>query len=238
MPARKGSAQGWGPSNPGSRATARSPDPSLPTSLFPEAPGKKISRPCPRSLTRSGLAKSHSVLHCRGRVLGLERPLVMGVLNVTPDSFSDGGKFVRLDAAVERGVQMVNEGAAIIDVGGESTRPGAQPVALDEELRRVIPVIARLRSRTQVLLSVDTSKPEVMHAAAAAGAAMINDVRALREPGALEAAVSSGCAVCLMHMLGEPRTMQDSPSYKDVVAEVRQFLEGRVDACLTAGLPA
>ncbi|MDE2049583.1 MAG: dihydropteroate synthase [Gammaproteobacteria bacterium] len=162
----------------------------------------------------------------------------MGVLNVTPDSFSDGGKFVRLDDAVERGVQMADEGAAIIDVGGESTRPGAQPVGLDEELRRVIPVIARLRARTQAILSVDTSKPEVMHAAAAAGAAMINDVRALREPGALEAAVMSGCAVCLMHMLGEPRTMQDSPAYEDVVTEVRLFFEQRVEACLAAGLPA
>jgi dihydropteroate synthase len=171
-------------------------------------------------------------------VLGLERPVVMGVLNVTPDSFSDGGRFVRLDAAVARGVEMAEKGAAIIDVGGESTRPGAQPVSLDEELRRVIPVVARLRSRTQAILSVDTSKPEVMHAAAAAGAAMINDVRALREPGALEAAVMSGCAVCLMHMLGEPRTMQDSPTYQDVVAEVRWFLKDRVDACLAAGLPA
>jgi dihydropteroate synthase len=171
-------------------------------------------------------------------VLGLERPVVMGVLNVTPDSFSDGGRFVRLDDAVERGVQMAQEGAAIIDIGGESTRPGAEPVGLDEELRRVIPVIARLRSRTQAVLSVDTSKPEVMHAAAAAGAAMINDVRALRGPGALEAAAMSGCAVCLMHMLGEPRTMQESPSYEDVVAEVRLFFEDRVETCLTAGLPA
>lgn len=177
------------------------------------------------------------MLHCRGRVLGLERPVVMGVLNVTPDSFSDGGRFVRLDDAVARAVQMAEEGAAIIDVGGESTRPGAQPVGLDEELRRVIPVIARLRSHTQAILSVDTSKPEVMHAAAAAGAGMINDVRALREGGALEAAVTSGCAVCLMHMLGEPGTMQVSPSYQDVVAEVRQFLEQRVGACLNAGLP-
>jgi dihydropteroate synthase len=189
-------------------------------------------------MTRSGLAESLSVLHCRGRVLGLEQPVVMGVLNVTPDSFSDGGQFVRLDAAVAHGVQMADEGAAIIDVGGESTRPGAQPVGLDEELRRVIPVIARLRSRTQAIISVDTSKPEVMHAAAAAGAAMINDVRALREPGALEAAETSGCAVCLMHMLGEPGTMQDSPSYRDVVAEVRWFLADRVQACLVAGLPA
>ena len=162
----------------------------------------------------------------------------MGVLNVTPDSFSDGGRFVRLDDAVERGVRMAEEGAAIIDVGGESTRPGAEPVTLEEELRRVIPVVARLHTRTQAILSVDTSKPEVMHAAAAAGAGMINDVRALREPGALAAAVMSGCAVCLMHMLGEPRTMQDSPAYQDVVLEVREFLEHRVDACLSAGLPA
>jgi dihydropteroate synthase len=177
------------------------------------------------------------VLHCRERVLGLERPLVMGVLNVTPDSFSDGGRFVRLEAATARGLQMVAEGAAIIDVGGESTRPGAEPVGIDEELRRVIPVIACLRSRTQALLSVDTSKPEVMQAAVAAGAGMINDVRALREPGALEAAVASGCAVCLMHMLGEPRTMQDAPRYGDVVGEVRRFLEERVEACVAAGLP-
>lgn len=161
----------------------------------------------------------------------------MGVLNVTPDSFSDGGKFVRLDEAVARGVRLAEEGAAIIDVGGESTRPGAQPVGLDEELRRVVPVIARLRSSTQAILSVDTSKPEVMHAAATAGAGMINDVRALREPGALEAAAASGCAVCLMHMLGDPRTMQDAPSYHDVVAEVGNFLADRVAACVAAGLP-
>ena len=185
-----------------------------------------------------GVANAYSVLHCRGRVLGLERPLVMGVLNVTPDSFSDGGKFVRLDAAVNHGLRMVEEGAAIIDVGGESTRPGAEGVDLHEELRRVIPVIARLRDRSSAVISVDTSKPEVMHAAAAAGAAMINDVRALREPGALEAAVSSGCAVCLMHMSGEPATMQDAPRYRDVVAEVRRFLQDRVEVCLGAGLPA
>ena len=162
----------------------------------------------------------------------------MGVLNVTPDSFSDGGRFVRLDDAVERGVQMAAEGAAIIDIGGESTRPGAQAVDLDEELRRVIPVISRLRSRTRAVLSVDTSKAEVMRAAVAAGAAMINDVRALRAPGALEEAVASGCAVCLMHMLGEPRTMQEAPRYGDVVAEVRQFLQDRVAACRAAGMPA
>jgi len=161
----------------------------------------------------------------------------MGVLNVTPDSFSDGGRFVQLEDAVARGLQMAQEGATIIDVGGESTRPGAEPVGLEEELRRVVPVIAQLRSRTQAIISVDTSKAEVMQAAAAAGAGMINDVRALRAPGALEAAVTSGCAVCLMHMLGEPRTMQDAPRYADVVGEVRRFLGARVETCLAAGLP-
>ena len=161
----------------------------------------------------------------------------MGVLNVTPDSFSDGGKFVQLHAAVERGMQMAEEGAAIIDIGGESTRPGAQPVGLDEELLRVVPVIARLRSHTDAIISVDTSKPEVMHAAAAAGAAMINDVRALREPGALEAAAMSGCAVCLMHMLGEPRTMQGSPSYQDVVSEVGSFSRRGSKPVSPRGLP-
>ena len=178
------------------------------------------------------------VLDCAGRPLRLDRARVVGILNVTPDSFSDGGRFVRLDEAVERGVQMAEEGAALIDIGGESTRPGAQPVGVDEELRRVIPVIERLRARTQAILSVDTSKPAVMNAAAAAGAGMINDVRALREPGALEAAAISGCAVCLMHMLGEPRTMQDAPRYRDVVAEVRLFLEQRVEASLAAGIAA
>jgi dihydropteroate synthase len=182
------------------------------------------------------LAELHSVLNCRDRVLSLERPVVMGVLNVTPDSFSDGGKFERVDDAVERGMRLAEEGAAIIDVGGESTRPGADAVGLDEERRRVIPVIERLSSRTRAILSVDTSKAEVMRAAAAAGAGMINDVRALRESGALEAAAGSGCAVCLMHMLGEPRTMQNAPSYRDVVAEVRQFLGERVAACGAAGI--
>jgi dihydropteroate synthase len=170
-------------------------------------------------------------------VLGLERPVVMGVLNVTPDSFSDGGRFLRPDDAAARGLQMAQEGAAIIDVGGESTRPGAEPVSAAEELRRVIPVIELLHSRTRAILSVDTSRPEVMRAAAAVGAGMINDVRALREPGALAAAVTSGCAVCLMHMQGDPRTMQTAPSYDDVVGDVRRFLEERVEACLGAGLP-
>jgi dihydropteroate synthase len=176
------------------------------------------------------------VLRCRDRTLDLTQPLVMGVLNVTPDSFSDGGRYLRLDEAVARGIQMEEEGAAILDVGGESTRPGAEPITSGEELRRVVPVIERLRPRTKAVISVDTSKPEVMRAAAAAGAQFINDVRALQAPGALPAAARSGCAVCLMHMLGEPRTMQSAPNYRDVVAEVRQFLAARVQACRAAGL--
>jgi dihydropteroate synthase len=160
----------------------------------------------------------------------------MGVLNVTPDSFSDGGRFGSPDAAVDQGLRMVAEGAAMIDVGGESTRPGAQPVEAAEELRRVLPVIERLRRATPVVLSVDTSRPEVMRAAAAAGAGFINDVRALREPGALEAAAATGCGLCLMHMQGDPRTMQVAPYYSDVVAEVRSFLTARVAACRAAGI--
>ncbi len=162
----------------------------------------------------------------------------MGVLNVTPDSFSDGGHHVDLHDAVARAIGLAEEGAVIIDVGGESTRPGAQPVPAEEELRRVIPVVERLRPLTQTFISVDTSKPEVMRAASAAGADLINDVWALREPGALEAAAASGCAVCLMHMQGEPRTMQQSPRYTDVVGEVREFLKERVQACLAAGMTA
>jgi dihydropteroate synthase len=168
--------------------------------------------------------------------LDLERPVLMGVLNVTPDSFSDGGRFVDPERAVEHGLQMVEEGAAIIDVGGESTRPGATPVTVDEEIRRVVPVIERLRSRTEAVISVDTSKPDVIRAAAAAGAGLINDVRALSLPGALETAAATGCAVCLMHMRGEPATMQHDPQYVDVVREVRAFLLERVQACRAAGI--
>jgi dihydropteroate synthase len=162
----------------------------------------------------------------------------MGVLNVTPDSFSDGGRFLSPEAALEQGLRMAGEGAALIDVGGESTRPGAEAVSAQEQLRRVLPVIERLRARTEAVISVDTSKPEVMRAAAAAGAGLINDVRAVREPGALEAALASGCAVCLMHMQGEPRTMQHDPVYGDVVREVRAFLAERVAACRSAGFGA
>jgi dihydropteroate synthase len=175
-------------------------------------------------------------LACRDHSLDLAEPRVMGVLNVTPDSFSDGGRYVEVEAAVERGVTMVAEGAAIVDVGGESTRPGASAVSTAEELERVIPVIERLVARVNVPVSVDTSKPEVMRAAIAAGASLVNDVRALREPGALAAVAPTGAAVCLMHMQGEPRTMQSGPSYGDVVAEVRSFLAERTEACLAAGV--
>jgi dihydropteroate synthase len=175
-------------------------------------------------------------LRCAAKTLDLSTPVVMGVLNVTPDSFSDGGRFLSPAAAIEQGLRLAAEGAALIDVGGESTRPGAAPVSVAEELARVVPVVRALSERTTAVISVDTSKPQVMQAAAAAGAGLINDVRALREPGALAAARASGCAVCLMHMQGEPGTMQQAPSYRDVLTEVQAFLGERVDACLAAGL--
>jgi dihydropteroate synthase len=173
----------------------------------------------------------------RDSVLDLSEPRVMGVVNVTPDSFSDGGDHFDPGAAVAHGERLAEEGAAILDVGGESTRPGAPTVPVDEEIRRVVPVIARLAARVRVPVSVDTSKPEVMRAAVDAGAQMINDVRALRVPGALEVAAATGAAVCLMHMQGEPGTMQSDPRYDDVVAEVREFLAQRVVACRGAGIP-
>ncbi len=175
-------------------------------------------------------------LRCGERTLLLERPLVMGVVNLTPDSFSDGGRYLEPAQALERALTLDAEGAAILDLGGESTRPGAAPVTEQEEIRRVLPVLERLRPRTRAILSIDTSKPEVMRAAAAAGVDLINDVYALRAPGALEAAAASGCAVCLMHMQGEPRTMQHAPHYDDVVGEVRAFLAERVSACRAAGI--
>jgi dihydropteroate synthase len=175
-------------------------------------------------------------LVCRDTVLDLGEPLVMGVLNVTPDSFSDGGRYAGVAAAVARGVAMAEEGAAIVDVGGESTRPGAAAVEVGEELSRVLPVIEQLAARLSIPISIDTSKPAVMAAAIAAGASMVNDVRALREPGALKAVAGTGAAVCLMHMQGEPRTMQAAPTYADVVADVRRFLAQRVDACVAAGI--
>ena len=175
--------------------------------------------------------------HARG-ALSLSPPVVMGVLNVTPDSFSDGGRFLDPALAVEQALRMAAEGASIIDVGGESTRPGAAAVDPDEELRRVIPVVAALAARTSLLISVDTSRPEVMERAIAAGAGMINDVRALRAPGALAAVARSGAAACLMHMRGEPTTMQQLADYGDVVAAVRDLLAARLAACADAGIDA
>jgi dihydropteroate synthase len=175
-------------------------------------------------------------LRCADQTLDLATPLVMGVINVTPDSFSDGGQFFDTTQAIEQGLRLAGEGAAILDIGGESTRPGAADVTEEEELRRILPVIERLRARTSAVISIDTSKPGVMRAAAAAGAGLINDVRALREPGALEAAAATDCAVCLMHMQGEPRTMQLAPTYGDVVSEVKAFLAERVQGARAAGL--
>jgi dihydropteroate synthase len=162
----------------------------------------------------------------------------MGVVNVTPDSFSDGGRFLHRDAAIAHALRLEEEGAQILDVGGESTRPGAEPVSVEDEWRRVIPVVEGLAGKVRAVISVDTSKPEVMRAAAAAGVGLINDVRALREPGALQAAAASGCAVCVMHMQGDPRTMQREPTYRDVVGEVAAFLEQRARECELAGIAA
>jgi dihydropteroate synthase len=175
-------------------------------------------------------------LQLRTRRLDLSAPVVMGVVNVTPDSFSDGGCFLEPGTAVSHAMALAGEGAALLDVGGESTRPGAMPVDVDEELARVIPVIEALVAAGAPPVSVDTAKPDVMSAAAAAGAELINDVRALTAPGALEAAAGSGCGVCLMHMRGEPRTMQQAPDYRDVVEEVYAFLAGRIEACIGAGI--
>ncbi len=175
-------------------------------------------------------------LDCGGRVLRLDRPRVMGIVNVTPDSFSDGGAHDTVDAAVAHGLQLVAEGADLLDIGGESTRPGSAPVPLDEELRRVIPVIEQLARQTAVPISIDTFKPEVMRAAVAAGAGMINDIHALRQEGALSAAAELGVPVVLMHMQGEPGSMQDTPQYDDVVAEVHRFLADRMFSAEMAGI--
>ncbi len=185
----------------------------------------------PESPDRSPIAN-------QGRKFGLDlsRPRVMGILNITPDSFSDGGDFVSLDAALRRAREMVSEGVDIIDVGWDSTRPGAATVPEHQQLDRVCPVIERIAGQLAVPLSVDTSKPRVMTEAVAAGAGLINDVRALRAPGALEAVRETGVAACLMHMQGEPRSMQAAPRYSDVVTEVRDFLHARIQACLDAGI--
>ncbi|KFL35456.1 dihydropteroate synthase [Arenimonas donghaensis] len=176
-------------------------------------------------------------LDCAGRLLRLDVPRVMGIVNVTPDSFSDGGNHDSTEAAVAHGLRLAQEGADLLDVGGESTRPGADAVPLDEELRRVIPVIERLVAETKLPVSVDTSKPEVMRAAVAAGAGMINDVFALRRDGALDAAAAAGVPVVLMHMQGEPGSMQEAPAYDDLLGDVHRFLAERIFACEMAGIP-
>jgi len=175
-------------------------------------------------------------LDCAGRILRLDRPQVMGIVNVTPDSFSDGGVHASVDAAVAHALRLVGEGADLLDIGGESTRPGAEDVGIEEELRRVLPVIERLARETAVPISIDTSKPEVMRAAVAAGAGMINDICALRREGALAAAAELGVPVVLMHMQGEPRSMQAAPHYDDVVNDVHRFLAERIFAAEMAGM--
>jgi dihydropteroate synthase len=175
------------------------------------------------------------MLRCGRFLLPLERPILMGVLNVTPDSFSDGGRFLQRDAAVARAQRMLDEGAAILDVGGESSRPGADPVGEDAELARILPVLEAL-SGIDAPLSVDTRRARVMREALAAGASMINDIDALSAPGALEAVAQSECAVCLMHKKGEPASMQREPHYDDVVREVKDYLAGRIAAAERAGI--
>lgn len=181
--------------------------------------------------------KSKAKLKLGATLLDLTQPRIMGVLNRTPDSFSDGGRFTGLDQALVQVERMVKEGADILDVGGESTRPGAAEVSVHEELDRVLPLIEGIRARFPTPISIDTSKPEVMQATVAAGAAMVNDVYALRRPGALQAAAAAGAALCLMHMQGEPRTMQKDPHYADVTTEVKEFLEDRAQAAMDAGVP-
>jgi dihydropteroate synthase len=175
------------------------------------------------------------ILHAGAFRFKLDRPLIMGIVNVTPDSFSDGGRLKNAQQAVDHALHLVEQGADILDVGGESTRPGAELVSEEEELKRVLPVLEELVTQG-LAVSVDTRKPGVMRQAIHAGAAMINDVTALREPGAIESVADSDVAVCLMHMQGEPRTMQTDPVYKDVVSEVRDFLAGRINACEHAGI--
>lgn len=177
------------------------------------------------------------IIDCAGKPLDLSSTCVMGVLNITTDSFSDGGQYVQVPHAVERAMQMIEEGAAIIDIGGESTRPGAEVVPIEEELGRVTPAIkALVGAKIPVPVSIDTSKPEVMQAAVNAGAGMINDVRALQEPGALGVAEKAGVPICLMHMQGKPRTMQEHPQYNDVVDDIVSFLKQRIQACVDAGI--
>ncbi len=183
------------------------------------------------------IGKTQIIWRCRGReVVCGQKTLIMGILNVTPDSFSDGGKFQALETAVARGLQMVAEGADIIDIGGESTRPGAKPVPAAEEMARTVPVIRELREKTDVLISIDTRKAEVARAAIAAGADIINDISALADPGMAAVAAETGAGLVLMHMLGTPETMQNDPRYADVVSDVRNFLEERMAFAVAGGI--
>jgi len=173
----------------------------------------------------------------RGRILRLDSPVIMGILNVTPDSFSDGGSYCQLDSAVKQAKTLLNQGAKIIDIGGESTRPGAPDVSLEDELDRVIPLVKALRASSDCIISIDTSKSEVMRQAIIAGADIINDVRALQEPGAIEVlAQYPEVAICLMHMQGQPRTMQSNPHYDDLFADINEFFAERLGACEQAGI--
>lgn len=176
------------------------------------------------------------ILTANNKTLDLSTPQVMGILNVTPDSFSDGGQFNTLDSALKQADKMIQAGVSIIDIGGESTRPGAPEVELKQELQRVIPVIKALREQSDVWISIDTSKAEVMRQAAEAGADIINDVRALQQPDALQVAAQTGLPICLMHMQGQPRTMQANPHYDDLFKEIYAFFEQRIQACQAAGI--
>lgn len=172
----------------------------------------------------------------KGKKLDLSRPKIMGIVNVTPDSFSDGGQYNTLELAFERVKQMVLSGASIVDVGGESTRPGSDPVSEQEEIERVVPLVEKISQELDVWISVDTSKPAVMKAALDAGAHIINDIRALSQPKAVEVAAKYKCPVCLMHMQGDPKTMQDDPHYEDLIGDISSYLYERIDACLNAGI--
>ncbi|MFK8075367.1 MAG: dihydropteroate synthase [Granulosicoccus sp.] len=184
------------------------------------------------------MESSPKTLQCGTKALDLSRPRIMGILNVTPDSFSDGGRFLALDKALEHAETMLAAGADILDVGGESTRPGAADVSEQQELDRIVPVIEAINTRFDTIVSLDTSKAAVIREGAVAGAGLINDVRALREPDALAAVVKAQLPVCLMHMQGQPRSMQQAPEYSDVLAEVTQFLTDRRQVCIDAGIPA
>ena len=184
------------------------------------------------------MSLEYTCLQCGSRTLSLERPRVMGILNVTPDSFSDGGRFLGAESALKHAEAMIAAGADIIDIGGESTRPGAADVSEQEELDRILPVIEMINARFDTIISLDTSKSAVIQEGAKVGAGLINDVRALQEPNALNIAVKTGLPVCLMHMQGKPRSMQQAPIYKNVFAEVAQFLMERRQICIDAGIPA